>query len=144
VFSDASQASLTDLFRSLPVQLGEEETRAALVLLAQEVSKLKHEREHQEMLFEADGSTPPATPGPRHKRDRSHLRVVRSLVAALAMAAGSVPGAVAVTAPPHLVAPLIAAERGADHDTRAPRVFHHPRHRPHWPTIVDHAHHHRP
>jgi hypothetical protein len=138
VFQDATQASLTDLFRSLNVP---PEERAALVLLAQEVSKLKRAAQVQEMLFEP---APASAPGPRHKRDRSHLRVVRSLVAALAMAAGSVPGAVAVTAPPHLVAPLIAAERGADHDTRGARVFHHPRHRPHWPTIVDHAHHHRP
>ena len=74
MYQDASGASLTDLFRALNVA---PDYKEALVRLAEEVSQLKREREVQEMLSGAESPPGPPPRGPRHKRDRSHLQVVK-------------------------------------------------------------------
>ena len=79
---DATGASLPELFRSLNMA---PDYKYALVQLAEHVARLEHEREHQEMLFEAEGHPPaPLPPGPRHKRDGPRLRVIKGGLAAFA------------------------------------------------------------
>jgi hypothetical protein len=153
------------LFRSLNVA---PDYKFALVRLAEQVERLEHDRQHQQMLF---GGEPPPSPSPappplplppgapRHKRER-HLRAVQGNVAlavlgaagawlaghgakrALAAAGAVALAGTAVTAPslmaPRGPAPLVAAEGAA-----GPLRAHH-RHAPaSAPLSARRAHRHR-